>query len=502
MRRAALAVTSVALAACLRTPSYHCTGNDQCTINGAPGRCEANGYCSTADSGCGSGFRWASGAPSAGACVGDTGPDAPPGGSTWHDVCQVSGPRNAADSQCVSDVCAQMGRCCTREWSDECVMRAETTCGVSCGAVAAFIGDGHIEVDQWNGTAYAPLWQKATYPNMDDSVAAWGDVNGDKLPDLVTCESQNSNGTDPGKMCIWTNGGTCGEAFCQLKCVDVGGCLQVNWVDIDHDGDLDVAAFGAYTSYLWINDQGLWSSTTFQPWGGSIYQGADFADVDGDGQIDVALAGYETIAHVDRLTLGGSDYVTLGRVWDDTASDPTARHKQMVFGDIDLDGRLDLLITGESLIKAWINTTPGSDGFTTGTTPLYSDPTYDAESAGLVDVDEDGDLDIVVADGGGHLNVLRNNELPGHTPGFTMTPLWTSGTSYNSTRLAFGDVDGDHHVDIVVAHPYATPGSNGASAVFRARGTLGEFGNLDGTPTWFDPAASKWYGVALTGAWK
>lgn len=486
-------VTATLSAACLRTPAYHCDSAAQCEAGGVAGRCEASGYCSVPDPSCGSGYRWASGAPDSG-CVGAGGPDGGPG-STF-DLCWPQPARARGVDACVDSVCAKDARCCDREWSDQCVNLAETTCGHACGAVVGSIGYGTIRVQQWDGTRLAPVWTKTTFANTGTSAIAWADFDGDHKPDLATCESGSQ--TLPGKICVWTNGGSCGEAFCQVKCVDSADCYQVSWVDIDHDGDLDVAMMGAYQSALWLNDQGLFGNTLRMPFGAANVAGAAWADVDGDGQIDIAQAGYDSKAIVSRITSGGPDAVTLTPIWDDSATDATSRHEDVAFGDVDLDGRVDLVVSGQGLLKVWKNATPEADGFMTGTTPSYTDPTYDAASIALLDVDEDGDLDLVVADDGGHVDVLRNNAANGAST-ITMTPFWVSGASFNVAEVVARDVDGDHHVDLVVGSDEVSASTS--LSIYLARGALGQFGHQDGSPSYEDPSAMHVTGLALTGAW-
>jgi hypothetical protein len=487
--RLAFALWIAALAAgCLKTPAYLCVTSDQCTEGGVAGRCEPDGYCSLADSTCAGGYRWAGGAPLAGTCVGQV--------SGNVNVCFVQSKLDRSSDSCVETVCGKDPRCCDREWSAACVQYAETMCHHPCGAVVASIGYGTVRVQKWDGTKLATIWSKQTFANMSNAAVAWGDVDGDHIPDLATCEGEPTAG--PGKLCIWHNGGTCGEAFCQQKCVDVSDCWALEWVDVDGDGDMDLVSFDAYSSALWINDQGLFANTLYQPFGPDIVADGDWADIDGDGLRDLGFAGYGTPSKIAKVTKGGPDYLTLAPIWDDSATDATAQHKQFKFRDVDLDGRLDAISSGGGLLKVWQNTSPTSDGFTATTTPYYNDPTYDAEALVPLDVDEDGDPDLVVGDDGGHINVLRNNELPGGSDSFTMTPMWVSGSSFNSIVIAAGDVDGDGHIDLVAGSIEPAPG---ALQVFLARGTLGTFGDATDAPNWTDPVVANVCDVAVTAAW-
>ena len=494
MRLALALVTAALAAACLRSPSYQCASAAQCAQGGVTGRCEPSGFCSLPDPSCGDGYRWADGSPMAGACVGAGGPDGP---MLTVNECLVQPALPRSASACAQQVCDKNSRCCDREWSDTCVALAERTCAKSCGTVVATIGYGTLRVQQWDGAELAPLFSTASFPNTGYSAVAWGDVDGDHVPDLATCESQNA--TDPGKLCIWTHGGSCGQAFCKMKCVDIGDCQDVHWVDADADGDLDVVGTGAYNTYYWVNDHGLFADQVSQPLGTSIVPGTDWADVDGDGQLDVAIARYEEPAQLMRVTTGGPEGLTLTQLWDDSATDATTRHEAMAFGDVDLDGRIDLVTTGEALVKVWHNDVATADGWQAGTTPYYSDARFDATDVRLVDVDGDQDLDLVVADDGGHVDVIRNDEVGAGTDTFTMTQLWVSGGSYGTERLGIGDVNGDHVPDLVVGAD--EPTAAGSLDLYFARGATGQFGTAGDGPSWSDPAATHVCGVALTGAW-
>ncbi len=70
---AALAALAAGAASCLRSTSFQCASDGNCS--GSPaGRCEDNGFCSFPDTSCASGFRFGDhSGPVAGTCVGDGG---------------------------------------------------------------------------------------------------------------------------------------------------------------------------------------------------------------------------------------------------------------------------------------------------------------------------------------------------------------------------------------------------------------------------------------------
>ena len=486
----------VALAAgCLKSPPFRCETSSQC---GATARCEPSGYCSVADTTCPGGFRWGADAPDHGQCV-SAGATADAPMARPVNECLVQARRTPADSACVADVCAHLERCCTREWSDQCVHLAETRCQKPCGSVVATIGNGRIRVLTWDGATLAPLWSKHTVDNPDGFAAlAWGDVDGDLDPDLVTCESSITTGAGtPGKLCIWQNGGSCGEPFCAQKCVDIGDCQHVDWIDADRDGDLDVVASGAYISYLWTNDNGLFGGQVDgQPLGQELIVDTDWADLDGDGVLDAAVCKYDLPDQVARVEVGGAEGLTLTTWWNDQES---LRHRRLAFADVDDDGLLDLVVAGDSAVgvEVWRNTE--ATRFTPSTTRYFQVLGFDAWGLGVADLDGDGDVDLAAATDGGAVLVFRNDHAPPTSASsFTKTPVWQSTTSHGGARLAIGDVDGDHRLDLVVGARPAAPAVGSAIYLARAAGKLGDPSDK---PNWIDPDGLIVTDVALTGAW-
>ena len=173
----------------------------------------------------------------------------------------------------------------------------------------------------------------------------------------------------------------------------IGGALGLDVADLDGDTDLDVVVAGRTADgYFWADntagDASAWTLRTITT-GVNAAQQVVAADLDGDGDLDVAggsasgsgkLAWYENVDG-DGLSWVGRD------VYSSTIGAVAA-------GDLDLDGDQDLLVQDATLdeILWWKNTQGDGTAWTAIT--LTSFP---SSRSGLqaVDLDFDGDLDVV-----------------------------------------------------------------------------------------------------------
>jgi len=178
-------------------------------------------------------------------------------------------------------------------------------------------------------------------PAVESGTAAWGDYDGDGDLDLAYTGSQSS-GVGTARIC--RNDGA--DQF-----TDIGAFLPalldggLAWGDLDRDGDLDLALTGAgpantRVSAIYINENGnflnLWADL-YPLNGGS----ADWGDVNGDGDLDLVLTGY------DGVTRRAIVYSNDAGVFADRGAVLTGSiYGSSGWGDYNNDGRLDLLLAG------------------------------------------------------------------------------------------------------------------------------------------------------------
>ena len=112
-------------------------------------------------------------------------------------------------------------------------------------------------------------------------------------------------------------------------------------------------------------------------------------------------------------------------------------------GDVNNDGLPDVLITGPGLENSQVYLNAGDGTFTPGATVIESGP-FNIVLAGLLaDVNGDGCLDAIVADGNGYVWIAPG-DCGGNFGAVTYVPMGDSNAA-----VALADMNGDGHLDIV-----------------------------------------------------
>jgi hypothetical protein len=262
---------------------------------------------------------------------------------------------------------------------------------------------------------------------------AVGDIDGDGDLDLVTCGNEGTT--------IWINDGT-GTFATELAFVGPAA-VAIKLADLDGDGDLDflLQMLESGGTRVLFNDGRGHFTDSGQVLGGQRTNALAMGDVDGDGDIDLVRGNYSSGDGPigNRLFLNDGR----GRLADSGQTLGNSNTVDVRLVDMDGDGDLDL-VAGNSLGDE--NEIYLDDGHGNFGPPLrFGQSGNETKGLGIGDLDNDGDLDIVTADWNGGARVYFNYG-PGH--------LSASGNALGPNQTIFpalGDVDGDGDLDLVSA---------------------------------------------------
>ncbi|MFO0981455.1 MAG: VCBS repeat-containing protein [Planctomycetota bacterium] len=286
---------------------------------------------------------------------------------------------------------------------------------------------------------------------------ALGDVDGDGDPDLVL-----GNWSLRTKLYVNDGGGHFTDASAQLPQVLDVPALALG--DVDGDGDLDLvlSTAGLYEPVttqdgLLLNDgTGRFSDASAQlPQMLGNTRGIVLRDLDGDGDVDLALGEYWAD---DRL------YVNDGTGHFSDASkrlphrDDYRPTLSLTAGDVDGDGDLDL-VGGHGCYDDCYDGGPttlylndGQGWFSDATDQLPDDEYDPGWALALKDLDGDGDQDLLIGVSAGFAlggqSLLYLNDGKGRFTDVSGHRNEDSGASWN--LLALGDVDADGDRDLIV----------------------------------------------------
>ena len=229
---------------------------------------------------------------------------------------------------------------------------------------------------------------------------------------------------------------------------DFEGARSALAEDIDFDGEIDVLAVARTGDAVsWWGNDGAESFTQFDistgitnPWHASI------ADLDIDGDIDVVVSSRLG----DTVTWFESDGTPINGGWTEhTISNTINGPYQSLTVDLDQDGDLDVLAAmyeGGRLIWWESDGTPLNGGWTEHV--VYTiDSTL--TSVSYKDLDKDGDIDLVVSlDARGYIKWFENDGTPVNG-GWTEHDVATNVGGARSLQLA--DINNDGDIDVIAA---------------------------------------------------
>lgn len=290
-----------------------------------------------------------------------------------------------------------------------------------------------------------------TTVEIDDAVSGAAslrvtDLNGDLFEDLLVTAAG-----DDEILAYWNNGN--GSFFSSTIASGFVGASDAEAADIDGDGDMDVVGVAETAGLLrwWEREPNgpiFWEQHNFAPMEGA--SAVAIGDLNGDFEPDVVAvsASEGELTWYESLGEAGNSWLWTPRTLTTGLSAPRA----VVIGDFSGDGRMDIAAagsTGEPEFWLWINQggTPPTWSLTTHSGPW--DANGGVSSLAAVDIDLDGDLDLMA--------VLSSDQMAGvwkNPDGADPSWSWEDIASFDGAivplAVGSGDIDRDGDPDAVV----------------------------------------------------
>jgi hypothetical protein len=233
------------------------------------------------------------------------------------------------------------------------------------------------------------------------------------------------------------------------------GALSNAWADYDNDGDADlVVTFKNGEVRLYRNDGRTFTSVGAAlglPVSGDDARGASWGDYDGDGYVDLYIGSFQRpIPGVNKLykNADGKKFIEVAK--QAGVDMPGASSRQASWIDYDNDGDLDLFVAERSGLNRLFRNGGGTFVEVTQASGMF-DPRRSV-GACWFDYDKDGDIDVFIANQAGDRDAFYRND----NGKFTDVAMELNmdkprrPVTEGSVGCAVGDYDNDGNFDLFV----------------------------------------------------
>jgi hypothetical protein len=252
--------------------------------------------------------------------------------------------------------------------------------------------------------------------------------------------------------------------------IDSGASRSVNWIDYDNDNDLDLYITNGYRygedNFLYRNENGVFVQIFNQPLVNDSLpsDGSSWGDFNNDGLPDLAVVTWWNKLNQLYTNNGSGNFSLLNT---SPVSTVQTYSETCSWGDYDNDGLLDLFVTNSdgTLHRNLLYKNTGNNNFVKIDTGIVVNETAYARGMNWVDIDNDRDLDIFVCREGNRDEFLYRNNGSGYFTKVTNTPITTNGGETWSS--SWGDYDNDGDLDLFIANH-----NNQLNSLFRNDGNF------------------------------
>lgn len=327
-------------------------------------------------------------------------------------------------------------------------------------------GDGTFD-DVTRAAGLEAGWDVRELVPLDRHGCAWGDAQGDGLPDLYcSTGAEGGKGGTPNQLFLNDGKGAFLEAAAERGVLDVAGRGRaVQWIDYDRDGVLDLHVANTKRSghpallFRGLGDGSFRDATAEAGLGDEVEMlggGAAWCDLDGDGFADLVLAAFGGL--VVHRNLGNGTFSA------DTAADsriPRTPVRSVACADTNSDGKPELLVgTPEGPAVFLQNLGDGTFRDATTAAGLAAGRVM---GAAFADFDNDGHVDVFVVRG---YDPSAKRNLPdalflGNGDGTFVDVAASAGvlgpSAGGGDSAAVADADGDGFLDLLVTDGACQP---------------------------------------------
>jgi hypothetical protein len=307
------------------------------------------------------------------------------------------------------------------------------------------------------GNATNPVWTgNSTTFNVVEATTYW------KQPTLFDLDKDGdydlTYGTSDGTIFYYENAGTATAPLYQYRSTYFpvirtdGNGATASLADFDNDGDFDLMSGDWLGRLQYFRNDGTRFAPRFTKTTSSFtsldlgsYSAPTFVDLDGDGDKDIVCGALDGMlyCYINNGTSFTQNTTMFSGIDLGFFSFPS-------FADLDGDSDLDLVVGTEEAASFSAYRNQGANVFVLDASLIAGVTSVRNGYPTLVDLDRDGDYDMVIGGLSGQVLYYQNTGTLS-APAWSRDDSWMSGVRVRqNASLSFADMDGDMKADVIV----------------------------------------------------